>query len=499
MATAIAPRGILDAHGKPLSPRNAPRQFEARARVAYQLGIRAGFDAAKTTNENQRHWSQADALSADAAGNASVRALIRQRARYEIANNTYAKGIILTLANFCVGTGPRLQLLTPDKAVNNSVERAWRKWAQATRFAAKLRTLRMARAGDGEAFTVFINNPRLNHPVQLDIALIEADRVTELNPIFNDSLNADGVMLDQYGNPVAYKVLKEHPGGQAGVLPQSETIPADKVMHTFRQDRPEQHRGISEICPALPHFAQLRDWDWAVGEAAKLAAVQSGWLETANPADEPEEQGDAFEAFEVQHNTWNVAPYGYKAMQLKAEQPTTTHDMYTRTQLAAIARCLNMPYNIAAGNSGNSNMASARLDCQLFYSQMDVDREDLEITVCDTVLDAWLLEAGLIGILPRGLGLDVPHVWMWPPYPEPDPVAAAQAFEIRRRNGADTIARSYMRDGEDPEPHLKTWKEEVAIVPIPGASLNGAPGQSENPAQQSAQPAATPKEKHNEE
>ena len=76
--------------------------------------IRASYDAAQTTNENSRHWANADALSAIAAGSQSVRATIRNRARYEIANNSFARGIVLTLSNDLVGTGPRLQVLGAD-------------------------------------------------------------------------------------------------------------------------------------------------------------------------------------------------------------------------------------------------------------------------------------------------------------------------------------------------------------------------------------------------
>ena len=60
--------------------------------------IRARFDAAQTTAENARHWAMADAMSADEAASADVRKKLRERARYEVANNSYAKGIVSTLA-----------------------------------------------------------------------------------------------------------------------------------------------------------------------------------------------------------------------------------------------------------------------------------------------------------------------------------------------------------------------------------------------------------------
>ncbi|MBU0637688.1 MAG: phage portal protein, partial [Planctomycetes bacterium] len=93
------------------------------------LVVRGKYDAAQTTHENRRHWANADHLSPDAAMGADVRRVLRSRARYEVANNSYAKGIVLTLANYVVGTGPRLQMLTDDPDANRLIEREFMRWA----------------------------------------------------------------------------------------------------------------------------------------------------------------------------------------------------------------------------------------------------------------------------------------------------------------------------------------------------------------------------------
>ena len=85
-----------------------------------------------------------------------------QPARYEVANNSYAKGIVLTLANDTIGTGPRLQMLTGDAEANARIEDAFEQWSRAVDLPGKLRTMRMARAETGEAFALG-EQPR--HPV----------------------------------------------------------------------------------------------------------------------------------------------------------------------------------------------------------------------------------------------------------------------------------------------------------------------------------------------
>jgi capsid protein len=147
--------------------------FARRSRCAPRRAvraIRARYDAAVTNDDNRRHWANADGLSANAANSAEVRRVLRNRARYEVANNSYARGIVLTLANDVIGTGPRLQMLTDDAEANRRIEQAFAAWAKAVSLADKLRTMRMARAHDGEAFAVLTSNPKLPTPVQLDLA-----------------------------------------------------------------------------------------------------------------------------------------------------------------------------------------------------------------------------------------------------------------------------------------------------------------------------------------
>ena len=52
--------------------------------------LRGKYDAAQTSDDNRRHWAMADNLSADSAASPDVRRTLRNRSRYELANNSYA-------------------------------------------------------------------------------------------------------------------------------------------------------------------------------------------------------------------------------------------------------------------------------------------------------------------------------------------------------------------------------------------------------------------------
>ncbi len=440
--------------------------------------IRARYDAAVTNDENRRHWANADNLSSNAANSPDVRRLLRNRARYEVANNSYARGIVLTLANDVIGTGPRLQMLTASGEANHQIEAEWMRWSRVVWLPEKLRTLRMARASDGEGFATLINNPALPTPVKLDLKLVEADQVTTPD-LFGLEPNAiDGVVFDRYGNPVEYHVLKQHPGDSTGALyGEYIRVPARNVIHYFRRDRAGQGRGIPDITPALPLFAHLRRYTLAVITAAEIAALPGGVLYTDAPANGEAESVEPMDAIELERGMLMTMPGGWKMSQMEAQFPTTTYGEFKREILNEIARCLNMPFAISAGNSSGYNYASGRLDHQMYFKAVRVEQAHLEAVVLDRILAAWLAEAALIpGYLPEPVGGALAeHTWFFDGHEHVDPLKESSAQALRLANHTTTYADEYARRGLDWETQLRQRAKELELMgqlglPVPGQS-----------------------------
>jgi len=424
-----------------------------------------------TSADNARHWANADGLSADAAASAEVRRTLRNRARYEVANNAYAKGIVLTLANDCVGTGPRLQLLTEDPKINRIVETAFAEWAGEIRLAEKLRTMRMAKATDGESFALLTGNPALRSPVKIDAQLVEADRVTDPSPRLADDTAVDGVKFDRHGNPRRYMVLRHHPGQT--VFPSTvdafDSVPAEAMIHWFRPDRAGQHRGVPEITPALPLFAQLRRYTLAVLGAAETAADFAAVLFTDAPASGEAAAVEPMDIVELEKRMATVLPDGWKLGQIKAEQPGTTYGEFKRELLNEIARCLNMPFNIAAGNSSGYNYASGRLDHQTYFKSIRVEQSDCNRVVLDPLFSAWLREARLLRDFAFLRGIDarpggLPHQWFWDGNEHVDPAKEASAQATRLASNTTTLAMEYARQGRDWETELRQRAKEKRLM-----------------------------------
>jgi lambda family phage portal protein len=457
------------------------------ARTTRLRSLFARYDAAATNLDNYRHWANADDLSANAAASPDVRRILRNRSRYEVANNSYAKGIVLTLANDTIGTGPRLQMLSPDPNANRIVEREFGNWSQAVSLADKLRTMRMARAEDGEAFALLTNNGRLQVPVKLDLRLVEADQVTTPDLSLNDPHAVDGIEFDDAGNPLVYHVLRRHPGDAGALFDFTyDRIPAGSMIHFFRCDRPGQSRGIPDITPALPLFAQLRRFTLAVIAAAETAANFAGILYTDAPAGGEADPAEPFEPIELESRALVTMPGGWRMSQLEAQQPATGFSEFKREVLNEIARCLNMPFNVAAGNSSGYNYASGRLDHQTYFKSLRVDQSHLGLVVLDRIFAAWLDEAVLIDdYLPeslRTLDPDLSHQWFWDGHEHVDPLKEASAQATRLANHTTTLANEYARQGRDWESELRQRAKERQLMEELGLSVGES--LSNNPQQQ---------------
>lgn len=466
---------ILGANGKPIAREPSAAVIERQRGRIQEL--RAKYDAAVTNFDNMKHWANADNLSAAAAANPVVRRRLRSRARYECReNNSFAKGMIDTLANDIVGRGPNLQIHHTNQTAAKQLERNFRRWMKRTGLAATLRTGITSEISDGEIFAVSGNNPNVRGAVQLDVRLLEADYCSDFGG-YQTATFDDGIEYDAAGYPIAYNFLVDHPGDNfAGAnLMETKRVRADQVIHYFRQDRPGQRRGVPWVAPALPLFALMRRYTLAVTMAAETAANFAGVMYADGNQVIPDEV-DPMDSIEFEMRSMLTLPIGWKLGQLKAEQPTTTYQMFRDALLCEISRCLNMPFNKASGNSSGYNFASGRLDHQTYFEFVDIERSNLETRFLDRVFLWWINEAVFIpGEIPAGIGpIDqLEYTWRWPKHQHIDPQKQAAADNTLWNLGLLTDEEYQLENGRDPEEHYasleRQYKRRAAIgAPLPG-------------------------------
>jgi capsid protein len=476
---------ILDQYGQPLPTARERAVMAAQAKARSRLS--ASYDAAQFTEENSKHWRYADNLAPQLANSLSVRRTLRSRARYEcLESNSFANGIVKTLANDFVTTGPNLQVTLKNKTLAREIERRFKIWTKQVKFASKLRTARLAKCVDGESFIVATNNSRLRGEVQLDLRLIECDQMS--SPDWTDGAldpqRVDGIRFDGNGTPIEYEILRAHPGdGRNFGRIDADKISADFVIHLFNQLRPGQARGVPEVTPALPLFAMLRRYTLATILAAETAADFAVVLKTILNAFGDETNKSPVEPFstaEIDRGMMTALPYGYEMQQMKAEQPTTTYEMFRNAILQEIARCIHMPTNKARGDSSGYNYSSARLDHQIYYHAIDVERSEWETDCLDRILHWWLEEQKLTYAPLRGMSIDdLDHKWTWQPVISVNPKQDADAAIALRDAGLMTERDYFMAQQLDPEAQWEQLAIEFAQRAMRMPAISSAADQSD--------------------
>ena len=157
---------------------------------------------------------------------------------------------------------------------------------------------------------------------------------------------------------------------------------------------------------------------------------------------------------------------------MKPEQPSTTYSEFKHEILNEIARCLNMPFNVAAGNSSGYNYACGRLDHQTSFKSIRVDKSHLEQVVMDRLFDAWLDEAVLIeGLIPQSLRLRDSDLrrgtfrgWFWDGMEHVDPAKESKAQATRLASLTTTLANEFARQGRDWETELRQIAKEQQLI-----------------------------------
>lgn len=255
--------------------------------------------------------------------------------------------------------------------------------------------------------------------------LIEVDRLRNPPAVADGGIDpssgnmiAGGVEVDSYGAPVAYHILKQHPGDlimRPGTTLIPERIDAwdrdlqlPRVIHVFKRERPEQVRGVGMLATVIEPLKMVTD----ASDAELYATVMSAMIAVvykskgATPLPQPD-FGDEDE--EAVPGSGGVSPpeasneYRFEAgsvMEIDSDadveikspgRPNSAFDPFFQAIVRQIGAALGVPAGVLM-LMFNSSYTASKAELEVFYLQVRAERAWLEGDIGIWQYVCWLAE-----------------------------------------------------------------------------------------------------------
>ena len=440
--------------------------------------------------------------SADADLNPDL-ATLRTRSRDLQRNHGVASGVLQTMGDNIVATGPRLAMLPDYRALGKDIEWAqeyslqveggFRSWFESKEIDVRglmdggmiARLVLESALASGDVIALPIWNPSPNRKWATQLQILEGDRLSNPNGKWDSESLRGGVEIDKYGRPLAYHIEKAHPGDRFRIwssnLSQWERIPAEtawgrkRVIHVYRSDRPDQSRGKPLMAALIGEFKMLSKYQQAELQAAVINAVIAATLKT------PLDGAAAGDLLGLQDGGPNSKQYAahvastekilkpFNGAFLAHLPPGTELDTWTpgrpsdafgpfvQVVLEHIAAGLNLPVELLLKKWSDSNYSSARAALLEAWRMFLTYRKWLKVTFLDVLVELWLEEAidkRVVNIITlddfyRNRYAYLQCKFRWPGRGWVDPVKEAQGAEIRMNIGISTLDAECAEQGQD--------------------------------------------------
>jgi len=171
----------------------------------------------------------------------------------------------------------------------------------------------------------------------------------------------DGIEYDRNGQRIGYWLYDQHPGAsmlRPDLGLQSHFVPAHRVAHLFRQDRPGQMRGVSWYSSIMLPLQDLGDYHDAELMRHKVAATFAGFRRVGDLA----AGGPGVAAALDELRPGLIQDIGPDEDVTFPTPPVAgDFDPFSRAVLRSVAAGLGITYEALTGDLSNVNFSSARM------------------------------------------------------------------------------------------------------------------------------------------
>lgn len=351
---------------------------------------------------------------------------LRDRSRDALRNNPLALGAVNTAVTATIGTGLSLNAAPDAKVLGWSDEQA-EEWAagveaefcawagnpQACDAAKTLDFYRMQRLAfrscleAGDVFALLPMVRAVGQVYETRVHMVEADRVCNKDRAIDTDRQAGGVQKGEYGEPLAYHILRQHPGGYNPSRFEWDVVPAfgertgrRNVVHLFEPARINQSRGYPYLAPVIEPLKQLQTYTEAEITAAVVSGMFTVFVKTEGGEGLDTGAGNTTAAAGGDINMGAGAivdlAAGEDVQFANPGRPNQAFDPFVQAILRQIGVALEIPFELLVKHFTASYSAAraALLEAWRFFKGR---RAFMAAGFCQPIYEAWFEEAVALG------------------------------------------------------------------------------------------------------
>ncbi|MBQ0314311.1 MULTISPECIES: phage portal protein [Providencia] len=461
---------IIDKAISMISPGWASGRLRARLQIqAYEAVIPSRLHKGRRERRNANQLTQLGGQS------------LREQARWLDNNHDLVIGILDKMEERVVGGKGIIvepQPLSKTGKIHDElasqIRTAWAEWSirpdvtgQYTRPMLE-RLLVRTWLRDGEVFAQLVKGNQKGLEKQAGIPFwleaLEPDFVP-INLNDTDKHIQQGIVLNEWGRPIAYKVYKnlQTSGQQLGGL---KSIKAENMLHLKYVRRLHQLRGNSLFTGILMRLSALKDYEDAELTAARIAASLGMYIKKGDGQEYSNQSGedDRGEMTIVPGMLFNELLPGEDIGMIKSDRPNQNLETFRNGQLRAVAAGSRGSYSSIARDY-NGSYSSQRQELVESFEGYYILQDTFCGSVCRPNYRQWLQMAIVSGVITVPPDVELISLYnatySGPVMPWIDPQRESNAWKTQIRGGAATESDWVRARGGNPAEVKRRRKAEI--------------------------------------
>lgn len=401
---------------------------------------------------------------------------LRNRMRDLVRNNPWAAKAVNVIVSNTIGTGIMAAAKSGNKRGNESAMKMWRQWSESTdcdalrlNNLAGLQVLALRTLVESGEVLIVRETRTDNTSIPFALRVIEPDHLDRAKDgeLATGNKVIKGIEYDTNGVAVAYWLFPEHPGNSAIFGYNAYTsirIPAERVRHVFRQDRPGQTRGVPWGSPVILRLRDLDDYEDAQLLRQKISACYTAFVVDTDGT----VSGSSEITEKIEPGAIEILPPG-RDIRFASPPAVTGYNEYTSSVLHAVAAGFGITYEALTGDMSQVNFSSGRMGWLEFNRNVENWRWNLLIPQMLDPIWAWFVEgASLVGMNFSGVKAE----WTPPRREMIDPKSEITAIKDSIRSGLMTLSEAQRMFGYDPVKLLTEYAEDLKSLDSLGIVLD---------------------------